>query len=207
MLECLSELDTKLFLILNGAHLPWLDWPFYIISGKITWVPLYAWLLWLLAKKNGIGLWFTIVCVVLMVFATDTGSGEVKSFVMRFRPTRNPEIADLVHTVNDYRGGRFGFFSAHAANTFALAMFVSLSLSSRCMLVFLLLWAFVVSYSRIYLGVHYPGDILVGAIYGIGVGSFFFWFEHKVGPLVRAYVPEDNIRNRIRSKFCKVKIS
>ena len=201
MLEYLSDLDTKLFLILNGAHHPWLDWPFFLISGKITWVPLYAWLLWLLAKKNGIGLWFTIICVVLMIFVADTGAGEVKNFVMRFRPTRNPEIADFVHTVNNYRGGRFGFFSAHAANTFALAMFVSLSLNSRRMLIFLLLWAFIVSYSRVYLGVHYPGDIMVGMIYGIIIGRFFFWFERRVSPLVRASVPEDRIRSWVMSKL------
>lgn len=197
MIEMLASIDEKFFLLLNGAHLPWLDEPFMLISGKLIWTPFYAWILWLLSVKQRVGLWVTLLCIVLMIVVTDQGSGVIKRLVMRLRPTHEPGIMDLVHTVNAYRGGRFGFFSAHAANAFALAVFVLRALKSHKITVIMLVWATVVSYSRIYLGVHYPGDILVGMLPGSAVGWFFYWFSTKINPFCCAGVGGRSLRDRV----------
>lgn len=201
MVEMLASIDEKFFLLLNGAHLPWLDEPFRLISGKLIWTPFYAWLLWMLSAKQRMGLWVTLICIVLMIVVTDQGSGVIKRLVMRLRPTHEPGIMDLVHTVNGYRGGRFGFFSSHAANAFALAVFVSRALKNYKITATLMVWAALVSYSRIYLGVHYPGDILVGMLMGSAVGWFFQWFAEKTTPLCCAGVRGRSLREKILARI------
>ncbi len=197
MVEVLASIDEKFFLPLNGAHLPWLDEPFKLISGKLIWAPFYAWILWILSVKQRVGLWVTLLCIVLMIVVTDQGSGVIKRLVMRLRPTHEPGIMDLVHTVNNYRGGRFGFFSAHASNAFALAVFVSRAIKSHRFTATMFVWATVVSYSRIYLGVHYPGDILVGMLFGCAVGWFFYWFASKTTPFFCARLKGRSLRERV----------
>jgi undecaprenyl-diphosphatase len=95
----------------------------------------------------------------------------MKPYFLRLRPTHDPELQDIVHTVNNYKGGLYGFASSHAANTFGVAMFLWLLLKPKYpWVVFLFLWATLVTYTRIYLGVHFPGDIVVGGLIGIGFG-------------------------------------
>lgn len=196
----LASIDEKFFLLLNGAHLPWLDEPFRLISGRLIWIPFYVWLLWLLSVKQRMGLWVTLVCIVLMIVVADQGSGLIKRLVMRLRPTHEPDIMEWVHTVRNYRGGKFGFISSHASNVFALAVFVSRALKSRPITVTMFAWAAVVSYSRIYLGVHYPGDILGGMLFGCAIGWFFYWFADKTTPLCCERLKGKSLRERVFSR-------
>ncbi len=173
MLEYLIKLDKKLLLFLNGLHSPWWDDIMFAISGKFFWLPLYIAIILFLVKDKRKIAWLSIVCIlVLFAFTEITASQIFKPLVGRFRPTHDPEIGHLVHIVNGKRGGRFGYFSAHAANTFGLASTLFFLYKEKIKWAFLLLiWASIVSYSRIYLGVHYPLDILTGALLGLVGGK------------------------------------
>ena len=110
----------------------------------------------------------------VITLADQIASGLCKPFFARFRPTQDPNIMYMVDIVNGYRGGRFGFISSHAANTFAISVFLSLLIKRKSLTFMLLFWAVLNSYSRIYLGVHYPGDILFGAIEGCFIGYLIY---------------------------------
>ena len=177
MLETLKQIDTSFFLFLNGIHSPFWDTIMWHVSGKLEWIPLYAFLIYLVIRKYKMKAVWVILAIVLVITLADQIS--VKLFKMQFerpRPCHNPEIQHLVHKVNDKCGGRFGFVSSHAANSFALAMFMTLLFRKRVLGFLIFFWAAVVSYSRIYLGVHYPGDIFGGAILGMLIGWGVFGF-------------------------------
>lgn len=173
-MDVIDKLDTQLFLFLNGLNSPFWDQVMWFISGKKEWIPLYLVLLgWIIYRFR----WRTILMIpflVLMIVLSDQISGFLKAGVERLRPSRDPSISEFVHIVNNYRGGLYGFVSAHAANSFALASFTSLLFRVPWYSIAIFFWAALVSYSRIYLGVHYPGDILGGFLLGILVGTFVF---------------------------------
>jgi undecaprenyl-diphosphatase len=175
MITNLAELDEQLFLTLNGLHASWLDNIMVMVSGNVIWLPLYALLLYHIAKLPS-DTWVALLCVALTITVCDQLTSTIlKPLVVRPRPTWNDAIMHLVHTVNGYRGGNFGFPSSHAANTFGVAIFLNLALKKRW-LRWLLLWAALVSYSRIYLGVHYPGDVFAGALIGGVCGWLVYRF-------------------------------
>ncbi len=174
----LTTLDRSLFLVINGAHAPWADAVMGLTSAMTTWFPLHLLLLVLLQQRYG---WkafaWAVPVIALMIVCSDTGSVVLfKNTVQRLRPCHEPGLQDLVHLVDGHCGGRFGFVSSHAANHFAIAVFMARALEGRPMWAAgaLLVWAAFVAYSRIYLGVHYPGDVLAGALYGSLVGALFF---------------------------------
>ncbi|NJK94870.1 MAG: phosphatase PAP2 family protein, partial [Bacteroidales bacterium] len=127
-------------------------------------------------KKRKKKVWLSLLIIALMVIATDQVSVFIKDTVQRLRPCHDMAIQSLVHTVHGC-GGKFGFVSSHAANSFGVAMFFTMFFSHRWVGVMLMIWALIVSYSRIYLGVHYPGDVLGGALLGMIIGALFFLCE------------------------------
>lgn len=155
------------------------------ISERFSWMPLYVVLAVLMSLKFKWRLLVLAPFVTLLIIGSDQISVHLfKDVFMRLRPCHNPLITDLVHTVNNHCGGQYGFVSSHAANTFALACFVGLVLKNhfKWMLPFMLFWATIVSYSRIYLGVHYPGDILGGAVLGALIGFLIYktlWYTNN----------------------------
>jgi undecaprenyl-diphosphatase len=173
--DAIVEIDHQLFFYLNGLHQPWLDAVMVAFSNKLFWIPLYAWIIYLMYKKYGKSVFIFLLCAIALIFFSDQTANVFKALVQRYRPTHNPTFGHLVHTVNDYKGGTYGFFSSHASNAFALMMFVLLLLKPRTKYFkfILISYACLTSYSRIYLGVHYPADIIVGGVCGIGLGFLF----------------------------------
>lgn len=182
MIERLNSLDTLIFLKINSLHSPFLDQVMWHISGKIEWIPIYLILLIILFKKFEYRSIFILISIALLIALTDIISAQViKELVRRPRPSHVNELSNLIHLVNEYHGGRYGFVSNHAANFFGLATFLSLIFRNKTATFALCCWALLISYSRIYLGVHYPGDILGGAILGVlaafAVFAFYIWFN------------------------------
>ncbi len=172
MLEALDTFDKKLLVFLNGLHIDFLDQPMYYLSKKIPWVIFALLMLYFAIRKFQWGAWELVVGFALVFLIADgISSGLAKPFFERLRPSRAPDLDGLLHLVNGYRGGKYGFFSSHAANSFGLATFCFFyfkGFMSRVWLVFL--WASIITYTRIYLGVHYPFDILTGVIWGVFCG-------------------------------------
>ena len=175
MLETLKMLDQNLLLTLTVHHNSFFDPIMWLFSDKLFWAPLYAWFLWLLYKQFPRHYWTVILAVILMIVASDQFCNLAKNGVMRLRPSQDPGIQAMVHIVNDYRGGMYGFYSGHASNAFAVALFMITIAGKKLkyLVPVCLLYATLTAYSRIYLGVHYPGDILIGALDGTLLGTGF----------------------------------
>jgi undecaprenyl-diphosphatase len=186
MLEFLLQLDRELFLFLNGLHMSWLDPVMFFLSNKYGWIPLYAFLMYISVKKFGWRTIFMLLFIVLMITITDQATGFMKSFFQRYRPSRDENLEGLVHIVNNYRGGRYGFVSAHAANSFALAVFIVHIFGKKLpyLVPLMFTYAFVNTYTRIYLGVHYPGDVIAGALTGILVALIIIGIWEKAYPRI-----------------------
>ena len=177
----LSDIDARLLLIVNGAHSPFFDSVMWCISGRWIWVPFYAVLAYLLFRRM---YWkrasICLVTIGLIILAADqTCATLIRPEIGRLRPANlNNPLSSFVHVVNGYRGGRYGFPSCHAANTFALAVFMSLVIRHKWFTVMMFSWAFVVSYSRMYLGVHYFGDLFCGATIGSLFAVLFYYLQN-----------------------------
>lgn len=175
MIEYLDSLDKQILLYLNGMHCGFFDVLMWWVSKTATWTLMLVVLMYILFKNNWRQAILVIVGIALVITLADQiSSGLIKEVVARLRPTHDPEIGSLVHVVNGYRGGQFGFVSSHAANTMGVAMFMSLLFSRYAVTWSFFLWAAIVAYSRIYLGVHYLGDILGGTCVGIVSGTVVF---------------------------------
>ena len=199
MLEELIHIDTAILLLINGWHTLWADRLMWIVSAKGTWIPLYLLLIGLLVwryRKPAITsvkwLQKVPVCVVvIMVIGLAVGaadfiaSGILKDLVARPRPTRVPELEGMLHLVNGYKSGQYGFVSSHAANTMACGLLFSLIWRKKIATVGMMLWVAVNCYSRMYLGVHYPSDILGGLIVGALMAVVAYQVLLKLGVLSR----------------------
>lgn len=186
MIDFLNNIDTQIFLLFNNTlRLPALDNFMMLFSGKFIWVPMYASLLYIMIKSftpRQVLLYVAAIALTITL-ADQTCATLIRPAVERLRPSNldNP-LSALTIVVNDYRGGSYGFPSCHAANSFALAVFSSLLLRRRRFTVFIFTWAAFNSFTRIHLGVHYPGDLLVGALIGSGFGYLCYrgamWVNH-----------------------------
>ena len=178
MIEFLKQCDRELFLFLNGLHKPWLDQAMFLMTKAVFWIPVYIMLLYLIAKNYSVKVmfWSLVAIAVIIALGDRISVMAFKDVFQRYRPTQNLEIGHLVHVVNDYRGGMYGFVSSHATNFFSISTFSALLLRKRHPFIvpFLLVWASLICYTRIYLGVHYPGDILAGALLGMLIGFIIF---------------------------------
>lgn len=164
MIEFLSQIDTQVFLFFNSFHTPALDQFMMLLSHRMVWVPMYVMIFAMVVHRYGLpaGIIVALGVALTVTLADQTCATLIRPFVQRLRPA-NPDnpISDLVHIVWGYRGGSYGFPSCHAANTFAVATYLSYVFRHRRLaVVSLFAWAAFNCYSRVYLGVHYPGDIL-----------------------------------------------
>ena len=175
MLEIIKTWDTQLFVFLNGINSPFFDQLMWWFSGKFFWIPMYLLIIACIIYKQRWKAIITLLFIVFVVTLADQISVHAfKEVFQRLRPCHNPELADVVHLVNNKCGGKYGFVSSHAANTFAVAFFLKKLLAKKYFSLFIISWAIIVSYSRIYLGVHYPLDIVGGALLGTGIGLCVF---------------------------------
>ena len=183
LIELINSLDTKLFLTLNSIHAEWADSFMMLVTGRFIWVPMYCALLYAMMRKLGAAtaIKFAISIGIAIACADQLCSTILRPEIARLRPANldNP-LSALVHVVDDYRGGRHGFPSCHGANSFALATLMSLIFMRRRIGIFIFTWALIVCYTRIYLGVHYPGDILAGAVIGMSIASGIFLLAKRL---------------------------
>lgn len=176
MIETLKHWDTELFLFLNGMHSTFWDFVMYWASEKSIWIPVYILFVYLLVKHYKKQTWFIIPVVLLMILFSDQLSVFIKNLTLRPRPCHEADLQTLIHLVKNKCGGEFGFVSSHAINHFAIATFLSFIFRQKIAFIVtaLIFWATLISYSRIYLGVHYPGDVICGGIVGVLLG-YFSW--------------------------------
>lgn len=172
-MEELIQFDKQLLLMVNGSDSLFIDSLATTLTNAKTWIPLYVALFYVVLRNSTTAakVLITLAAAGLCVFlAGALDDSIVKPLVARWRPTRDPEIGILVDTVDGYRGGKYGFFSAHAANTFSIALFFSLMFRRRAFVVMMVAYSLINCWTRLYLGVHYPGDITVGLLWGAIVG-------------------------------------
>ena len=166
------ELDKSLTLALNGSDSLVMDSIIMIITSTLVWIPVGLFLLYYIYSKCGLKSMLLVLggMALCILLADLMSSGVCKPLVARLRPSNEPALAGMIDLVNNYHGGRYGFFSAHAANTMSIAVFLSLLLRRRPIVLLLILWSLLKCWSRVYLGVHYVGDLLVGLAWGALVG-------------------------------------
>jgi undecaprenyl-diphosphatase len=176
----IERLDQQLFLYLNSFHSPFWDQIMWLISTIPIWIPMYIAILTAIGLKYKRKIWVLVVVIIIAVTLSDQGSVAFKRSFHRLRPCHEPALNGLVHTVKGKCGGNFGFLSSHAANAFNVALLSLLLLRRRWFTYSILFWASIVSYSRIYLGVHYPGDVVCGSILGALIG----WGVYKLYKII-----------------------
>lgn len=198
--SAIIDFDKQLLLSLNGSESLFLDGLVKTLTTATTWIPLYMALLYLVVKNSDAVVKVAMVLAGAGLCVFIAGSLDdmiVKPLVARWRPTHDGEIGMLVDIVNGYRGGNYGFFSAHASNTFSIVIFFALLIRSRVLTIALVIWSLVNCWTRMYLGVHYPGDILCGLLWGGAVGTGIWYLYNYV--YSRMFAPRDYVSSQYTS--------
>ena len=182
-MDTLIDFDRWLLLVVNGSSSLYLDGVVKVLTTATTWIPLYIGLFFLIMRNNSTvhRILFIIGCALLCyLLAGAVDDGIVKPLVARWRPTHDPVIGWQVDVVNGYRGGKYGFFSAHASNTMSVAVFFSWLVRSRRLSFMLVCWSLLNCWTRLYLGVHFPGDIIVGLLWGTTVATTIYFIYRRL---------------------------
>jgi undecaprenyl-diphosphatase len=188
-MNSLLNLDTYFFRLINQGGTPFWDPIFLLASNKWAWIPLYAFLVFLIFKKKKQSGFIALLFITLIIVISDQGSVHLfKNVYQRLRPCH---FLDNVRLVTECCGGQFGFISSHASNVFGLAVFIGNILNKKTFAL-LFLWAAIVSFSRVYVGVHYPLDILFGMIYGTTIALILVTIYNKY---------EKTLTNFLKSTF------
>lgn len=184
-MDTLQQFDAGIFTAINSWHATYFDSFMWLVTKIGTWLPMILMLIYLLYFKKGWRRTITIVLAIglVILIADQVSASIIKPLVERARPSHNPDLDSTIHIVNGYRGGPFGFVSSHAANCFGIALFLAMVFKQRAFTWTMVAWATLMCYSRIYLGVHYPGDIFCGAILGFVAAWIVYrllqWFSKK----------------------------
>ena len=200
-LDTLLNIDRYLLLSLNGSDSLFWDGCMLVYTSMAVWAPLALMMLYVLMKNNNIkDFLLLVVLIALVATLTDQiSSGFCKPFFARWRPTNDPMLMYAVDVVNETRGGRYGFTSSHAANSFGIATFIMLLIRNRALSVSLMTWAAMNAFTRIYLGVHYPGDILAGTVIGVVVG----WVVYRLYVYIQNHKRRNSRRDWISDHYTK----
>lgn len=183
MIEYLDTIDQQALIAINSWHAPFFDNLMWCITSKLSWLLILVAVIVALRHDRKQALLVIATLLLTILISDQISSGLIKHTVERLRPSHNPDIASSLHLVNGYTGGMFGFTSSHAANSFSVVMLLSLMFGYRRVTFALMMWAALQCYSRMYLGVHYPGDIIGGTIVGLLVGwlvyRLWLWTERR----------------------------
>ncbi len=176
MLEKILPYERNLFFLINGSHSYFIDCVMWLFSSSVIWIPVAIFFICTLIYKKKWQEWLPVLIaiILLLIFSDQFSSNICKPFFARLRPTHYPGFMAQVRTVYDYKGGQYGFPSGHATNAFGFATLTILLFRNRLYACVICLWALFISYSRVYLGVHFISDILAGAILGILIGILVF---------------------------------
>jgi undecaprenyl-diphosphatase len=166
----LERIDQQLFLFINSSNSPFFDQVMYVLSGRVLWVPLYLAILIYLGVKYKRKFLVVLIFIILAATLADQSSVLVKNIVQRLRPCHEPSLMGVVHLVKGECGGVYGFVSSHATNSFDVALLSLMFIRKKWYTISIIIWASVIGYSRIYLGVHYPGDVICGSLLGAFIG-------------------------------------
>lgn len=200
-LDTLLNIDRYMLLSLNGSDSLFWDGCMLVYTSMAVWAPLALMLLYVLLKNNNIKDFLLLLFfVALVVLLTDQiSSGFCKPFFARWRPTNDPMLMYAVDIVNETRGGKYGFTSSHAANSFGIATFIMLLIRNKALSISLIIWAAMNAFTRIYLGVHYPGDILAGTVIGVVVG----WAVYRLYLYIQNHKHRNARRDWISDHYTK----